>query len=72
MKTRIVIRITLFLTVLFCVSNRYAATENDLTNNASLTKAKALVMQLDIITATDHPKFAKAEKEFFAKKSNTL
>jgi hypothetical protein len=68
MKTRIVITLTLLLTMLFCGSNTNAATgQNDSTNNASLIKAKALVMRLDIINATDQSKFTKAEKRILRK-----
>jgi hypothetical protein len=69
MKTRIVITLTLFLTMLFCLSNTNAAagTANDSTNNAALIKAKALVMRLDIINATDQSKFTKAEKRVLRK-----
>lgn len=69
MKTRIVVTLTLFTTMLFCVANTTAATHpgNDSTDTASLVKAKALVMRLDIINATDQSKFTKAEKRILRK-----
>jgi hypothetical protein len=68
MKKRIVVTLALLLTVLFCGSGSYAATgKNDSTDNASLIKAKTLVMRLDIINATDQSKFSKAEKRILRK-----
>jgi hypothetical protein len=74
MKTRTVLTLSLFLAVLFCVSNTYAATPiaNDSTSNAALIKAKALVMRLDIIKATDQSKFTKAEKRILRKESRSI
>jgi hypothetical protein len=69
MKTRIVTTLTLFLTMLFCASITYSAAlpSNDSTSNASLIKAKALVMRLDIINATDQSIFTKTEKRILRK-----
>jgi hypothetical protein len=68
MKTRIVITLTLFFTMLFCASNTNAAASmSDSTKNATLVNAKALVMRLDIINATDQSKFTKAERRIVRK-----
>jgi hypothetical protein len=73
MKTRIIIAFTLLLMVLFCGSNTNAATgQNDSTNNASLIKAKALVMRLDIINATDQSKFSKADRRILRKEARYI
>lgn len=73
MKTRIVITLTLLLTMLFFGINTNAATgQNDSTSSASLIKAKALVMRLDIINATDQSKFTKAEKRILRKEVRSI
>ena len=68
MKTYMGITLTLLLTMVICGSTANAAAEqNDSTDYAPLIQAKALVMRLDIINATDQSKFTKAEKRILRK-----
>ena len=74
MKTYIVVIVTLIATVMFSLSTAHAAMkmESDSTNNAAIIKAKALVMRLDIINATDQSGFTKAEKRTLRKESHHI
>jgi hypothetical protein len=73
MKTCIVVMICLFTTMLFYTSSAQAENlATDSSNNAALRKAKALVMRLDIINATDISELTKKEKRTLRKETRYI
>jgi hypothetical protein len=74
MKTYIVVIVSLIATMLFFSSTVHAEKnlKTDSTSNAAIIKAKALVMRLDIINATDQSGFTKAEKRTLRKESHHI
>jgi hypothetical protein len=74
MKTYIVVIVTLIATMLFSLSTAHAEQNrvSDSSSTAALIKAKALVMRLDIINATDQSGFTKAEKRTLRKESHHI
>ena len=68
MKTRIVIIVTLFVTMVICGPDTYASRPTtDSTKDASIIQAKQLIMRLDTINASDKSNFNKAEKKILRK-----
>jgi hypothetical protein len=74
MKTCIVVIVTLVATMLFSSSTAQAEKNlvSDSTNIAAIIKAKALVMRLDIINATDQTDLTKSEKRTLKKETRHI
>jgi hypothetical protein len=73
MKTCIVVVISFFAAMLFSTSTVHAGNlVTDSTNLAGIVKAKALIMRLDIINATDQSEFTKTEKRTLRKETRHI
>ena len=74
MKTSIVTIIILIVTMLFPLASTAGKTlsDTDSTNDAAISKAKVLVMRLDVLNATDQSGFTKTEKTLLRREARSI